>query len=83
MPLMFLKDSQLLLRNTRVIVLIQLEFWRGVGYFAYKTINDQQVFSACLELVWRFEQRTFYIGSLGAKVILTPLSARQNELDPL
>ena len=27
-------------------------------------------FSACLEVVWRFEQRTFYIHSLSVKLIL-------------
>ena len=29
-------------------------------------------FGACMESVWRFEQRTFYIGSLRVKFILAP-----------
>jgi hypothetical protein len=28
---------------------------------------------ACMEVVWRLEQRTFYIGSWRAKLILAPL----------
>ena len=32
-----------------------------------------EVFGACLESVWKFERRTFYIGSLEAKLILALL----------
>ena len=38
------------------------DFWLGVGCFAYNTFHVGQIFSACLEVVWTFEGKTFYIG---------------------
>ena len=44
--------------------LTQHNIYSGVGCFAYSTFHVQYVFNACLKVVWRFEQRAFYIGSL-------------------
>ena len=46
-------------------LVIQLEFWLGVGCFAYN-LPCSVCFGACSESLWGFEQRSFYIGSLGA-----------------
>ena len=51
----------------------QGDFYLGVGSIAYNTFHNWEVFVACLELVCRFKRRTFYIGSLRAKLILAPL----------
>ena len=47
--------------------------------FAYKTLHVQKVFDACLELLWKFEWRTLYVGALGVELIVAPLGM-QNEL---
>ena len=36
----------------------------------YKTFRVWLVFGACLEVMWRCEQRTLYIGSVRVKLIL-------------
>lgn len=68
--------------HTRVSSLIQPNFGAElVGYFvvAYNTFHVRWVSGASLELVWRFEQRTFCFGSFGwggmgnAKTTLVPL----------
>jgi hypothetical protein len=41
----------------------------SIGIFQ-KKINVWLCFNACLELMWRLERKTIYIGSLGAKIIL-------------
>ena len=48
--------------------LIQSDYRLGAGCFAKNTFHVQGVFGACLELVWRFEQISFYIASLRAKL---------------
>ena len=53
--------------------LVHHDFWQGVGCFAYKSFHVWQALGACLEVMWRFEQRTFYIGSLRVKLILAPI----------
>ena len=45
--------------------------WVGMGMgMGMSTQCRALVFGACVEVVWRFEQRTFYIGSRGVKLIL-------------
>ena len=41
-----------------------------VGVQLHKTLGWELVFSACLEVVWRFKQRIFYIRSLRNKLIV-------------
>lgn len=45
------------------------DFWSGIGYFAYNTFHIWYIFIVYLELVWRLQQRIFYI-LLGAKLVL-------------
>ena len=61
------------LRN-RVLELSFNSSWHLVGswLFCLQTVHVWYVFGACVEVVWRFEQRT-YIGSWRAKLILAPL----------
>ena len=59
--------------HNRVNPLIQAEIWLWVGCFAYNTYHIQQIFGACLHLVWGSEQRTFCIISIRAKLSLAPL----------
>ena len=49
--------------------LIQPAFWLGVDCYVYKTFHVHDVFCACLESVWRFEWRTFYIGPFRTELI--------------
>lgn len=50
-------------KNSHLHPLTQHNFWSGIGYIAYNTFCDQWVSGACLEVMWRFELRTFYIGT--------------------
>ena len=49
--------------------------WRLVWswLFCLQNLPCLVSFCACVEVVWRFEQRTFYIGSWRAKLIFAPL----------
>ena len=48
----------------------QDDFWSEVGSLAYNTFHVGQICGACLGVVWRFRQTTFYFGSLRVKIIL-------------
>ena len=50
--------------------LTQHNFWLGAGCFAYNAFHVWQVFGALVGIVWRFEKRTFRIGSLKVKLIM-------------
>ena len=50
--------------------ILKTRFFLAVRYFVYNTFCDQEICGACLEVVWRFEWRTFYISSLKVKLIL-------------
>ena len=49
---------------------IELSSLVGSWLFCIQVLACSVSFSACLELVWRFEWRTFYIASLRVKLIL-------------
>ena len=57
----------------RVIFYFNRSFGQELVVFHIKLSMFSKFFGARLESVWRFEQRSFYIDSLGAKLILAPL----------
>jgi hypothetical protein len=50
-----------------------LSFIMTFGRELVVLLTKLSMFGACMEVVWRFEQRTFYIGSWRAKLILALL----------
>jgi len=57
----------------RVILEFNRSFGQELVVFHIKLSMLSKFFGACLESVWRFERRSFYIDLLGAKLILAPL----------
>lgn len=48
--------------SSLVFLLTPNGFWSGVHCFVYNTFQVQEFLGAHWEKIWRFEQRTFYVG---------------------
>ena len=58
------------LRNTLELSIISTVDLGGKLDVLHTQFSMFQVFGACLESVWRFARKTFYIGSIRPKLIL-------------